>query len=431
MSVRKTTSIFGFGETDCNNDADVIMTALIIGYTLKRLDEGKNCAFAAEAISGKAEPSTHLNLPQIIRGYGEFEKQAKEELKKYTDIRAQYAKNEFDAAQGWILLTNAISRINSIVVNSLRSPKSLGSEAMVDATPNFGEAGVIWIAGGTGDKSLTNQNRYIHSPIYSNRCGALLDMIEREKIHHLYKGRGAYTGFSARETGEPAIFSTFRGHPTDESGERWIAKELLPDTTFWGQIPSIKPGDLKDRDQEQEEKQEKEKEGEVFEQQVVGYTHGMIQAIYDVVQYIPDKSGPVDPGMPFEIGLKSTTKLASCFLCAVFMEATGFPASSVHLGGSESWAPAYFDESRLLQNAIVDCNARWASYCDEILNLGFVCIQKVELSTPGHIKSLAALQEYMNKNKRVQRSSANLILDASTVFDKLVVRVLRTLPALS
>ena len=67
----------------------------------------------------------------------------------------------------------------------------------------------------------------------------------------------------------------------------------------------------------------------------MGYTHGMIQAIYKAYSLGPSCA-------PYEIAVgDQTTKMASCVPCTLFMLAQGYPPTSTHLGRGESWAPLY------------------------------------------------------------------------------------------
>lgn len=435
MPARISGSIFGTdSNTDPKTDADVILTTAAVGYSYLRLFQRKNCAFAAEAEVG-LQDSAILNLPSKIGDYGKFEEECAKKFEDYKKQLDAFAKRNYEATKGWILHENAIERINS-ALKPAQIPQ--GAEVMVDATPNFGEAGVIWIVGGTGDLSLLNQNRYINSPIMSDKCGILLDQIEKEKIPELYKGRGAYTGFSAREKGQPGIFSTYRSYPLDAFGQRWLplnpqlsgAKEGIgPEPNqiaVWGMIGSNAAATaMKEQGMVFRDLSEK---SPPYESIVVGYTHGMIQAIYDVAKVKRQGNGD-DPGQPFEIGLKSsTTKMASCFLCGLFMEATLYPASSIHLGATDSWAPSYPEaEQDALNASIGGYNDAWSSYCTEVLKAGMTCMSNKELSAKAYNESFAAMQRYLGfqSNKNL---SANLILDAATVHDKMAVRIVRTLP---
>jgi hypothetical protein len=125
------------------------------------------------------------------------------------------------------------------------------------------------------------------------------------------------------------------------------------------------------------------------------------------------------------------------------MEANNKPASSIHLGSGESWAPIYFSKDQVeankrinrdaknyqgqdLTDSVARCNLRWSELCYEILNSGASAIQRNMLE-PDHIESFEALGNYLTKIKDDPQSAANLILDSATVHQKIVVRVVRTL----
>lgn len=461
---RRTVGIFG-DATDPNKDADVIMTAAVVGYANRRLEYKKVCAFAAEVLKTFSTLPV-LRLPEKITNYTEWlEKEVEPQVKSYNSQVSTITKDEIDFTKGGILLANAIDRVNLALGID---PQQGGPRVELDATPNFGEGGVIWIVGGTGDLDLYNANRYTNSPDRS------LDAIKR--VNYVggndfagYKGPGAYTGMSARQNGESYIYSTFRGYPSDAAGQRWLPAdpELLgykisdndgPDgklkcVSIWGIIgdnlvaqKTAKDYHMVYRDLAQ--KQEKESPYQKF---VVGYTHGMIQAIYDVVQSQSDHrdENELSWGVPYEIGLKgrvatdpSTTKMASCFYCSLFMEANGKPASSIHLGSGESWAPTYFNDDLVDANSSINigrfdelqcqksldyCNQEWARLCFDVLQRG---LQKIDLAMleDDHVSSFKAMQEYVAYNKSPQ-SAANLILDSATVHEKIVIRVVRTLKA--
>jgi hypothetical protein len=163
---------------------------------------------------------------------------------------------------------------------------------------------------------------------------------------------------------------------------------------------------------------------------IVGYVHGMIQAIYDVRWR--------GAGTPYEIAVgKQTTKLASCLTCAIFMEANGFPASSTHLGRGESWCILHPEDlppnvpktpppasGQMTQNdGRVACNIMWADYCEKILKAGIECIEgQVEAK---HQASFQALKDY--DAAAVKYGWGNLILDAVTVHNGEVKRIIATL----
>lgn len=473
MTERKTKGIFN-DDTSPDIDADVIMTAAAVGYAARRLKDQRNCAFAAE-VEQNFPVAPRLTLPQRIVDYAAFQEESERLSAKYLEQVKQYqasvgsldklgplARDDIDFSKGWILLDNAIERMNLALGIA---PRESVPRVVVDASPNYGDAGVVWIVGETGNLSLENQNRYLNSPIRSRECASLIGYIESDGFKG-YKGKGAYTGMSARQDGHPYIYSTFRSYPSATFGDRWVPKDPAlmkiaieqgnspsPDVRYistWGII-----GDnalaTKVRNEHQMFYRDEVQGSPQYETHVVGYTHGMIQAIYDVAQARINNNP--DPGTPFEIGLlgktkndPSTTKMASCFYCGLFMEANEQPASSIHLGLGESWAPAYFNDdvkranSRINRDgnrdfssldftkAIETCNEKWARYCADTLQVGYgLLAKKKELVAPDHLQSLGALGDFLNSSKK--NDAANLILDSATVHQKIAVRIVRTLKA--
>jgi hypothetical protein len=462
MAKRETKGVLG-DETNPREDADVIVTAAIVGYSARRLQSGKNCAFATETLQQFAD-LPGLSLPPKI---GNYEKWDKEEcgpiVEEYSSQVEKIENDEIDYQKSWFLLLNAVDRINYV----LGIPPEEQKRVLPDAAPNYGGAGVIWIVGGTGDLGLLNQNRHINSPDRSEDCGKRIYYIESDKFAG-YKGPGAYTGMSARQNGESYIYSTFRGYPASDAGDRWLPSdpgilgyEIKSDdckgcVSIWGIIRNNATAQIT-HDKYQmvyRDPDQKKEEGKRYETFVVGYTHGMIQAIYDVVQSQLDQRAPNDLswGVPYEIGLKgkaredpSTTKMASCFYCGLFMEANGKPASAIHLGAGDSWAPVYFNKDLIAANLRINvgdferlnceksikyCNQEWEQLCLEVLDLGVSLVQPMMLEDD-HKPSLEALKKYLDQIKLLRgegaRAAANLILDSATVHDKIVVRVVRTL----
>jgi len=178
---------------------------------------------------------------------------------------------------------------------------------------------------------------------------------------------------------------------------------------------------------------------------VVGYTHGMIQAIYDATQRGPWCT-------PFEIAVgRETTKMASCFLCSMFMYAAGFPPSAIHLGQGASWVPFYElspesgkgskgskdlnalsgTYSPVLDTVIGALNNKWRIECRQHLQLGLTILQEddyIALTTGTmHRMRTVELAEFLAARPDDVFAGANLILDAVTVHDGEITRITRTL----
>lgn len=167
--------------------------------------------------------------------------------------------------------------------------------------------------------------------------------------------------------------------------------------------------------------------GEPDNDDVVGYTHGMIQAIYEAYHLGPSY-------VPYEIAVgTATTKMASCIPCAIFMNAQGYIPSSIHLGRGESWAPLWepHSPSSSHQAVVRDLNKSWRRACHDYLKLGMAILRTRVSST--HKDTMRTVEEYFTKNSntdsdRTDRSVAStLILDALTIHDSELNRILRTL----
>lgn len=159
---------------------------------------------------------------------------------------------------------------------------------------------------------------------------------------------------------------------------------------------------------------------------IVGYTHGMIQAIYKAYHLGPSCR-------PYEIAVgERTTKLASCLACSMFMVSAGYPPTSMHLGRGESWVPLYEPhhcEPSLwpTEAAVVrDLNGTWYRNCDSYLRTGLLGMSAAE---PGHKRAVDDLATYLERS--TPTTAATLILDALTIHEQDAVRINRalTMPA--
>ncbi len=423
--------------TSPRDDADVIMSAAIVGHAYVRLAAAKTAMFDMEI-----DPAT-MSLPP-----------------------GQVAPA---AAADWNLHLRGIAKINAAlaVMGGDFGRQAKGKEVIAGVTPIYGkDGGVVRIIGGSGNLPAGSSERYVAAAPPEHTPGALLMKIAQMPDVG-YQGRGAYTGFVQLDdpSRQPGLFSTFRHRvagadmPLDKANpRRWLPSAVkspapgLKDATaaskpawdlgaeigpgddqrYWGMIVDnakqscgCRPDTLKaqgmyfqDEDMVRYPRQRKLGPGDI-----VGYTHGMIQAIYDVAWR--------KAGKPYEIAVgNQTTKLASCFTCAIFMEANGFPASSTHLGRGESWCPLYAeasDPASTQDAARRDCNAKWAAYCKLVIDAGIKCIA-TRLSDASHAASFQKLSSYLAAHKD-PFDYANLILDAVTVHDSEIKRIDRTLKA--
>ncbi len=368
--------------TDAKLDADVIMTAAVVGHAFERLSAGKNCRFDFEV------DLAELNNPESRA------------------VAADVTRHR-----------NVLAKLNGVLERS-----GLDGAVVIGVTPMWTEGGRI--IGGTGDLELTDRDRYTPE-LPEGVSKQLADLAVNPLVG--YQGSGAYTGFVAgRKDGQTGLMSTFRHNiPTgDDWGRRWHPPSDVTidaavgegsDQRTWGMI-----GDNAAQETLRQQGMHFDGAAPVPGTDIVGYTHGMIQAVYDVVWR--------KDGTPYEIAVGTkTTKLASCFPCSVFMEATGFPASSTHLGKGASWAPLYPTAATTQHNAWREANALWYAYCRSILTSGVAAIQRAEGHlAETHAPSFAALQQHLARYGDAM-SFANLILDALSVHDGEAKRIERTL----
>ncbi|WP_434299810.1 hypothetical protein [Corallococcus exiguus] len=412
MSLVKQQGILSPG-TQYAKDADVIMTAAVLGWAWSRL---------TNADVNKRHARVDF---EVEDGHKLSEQELREKPLDPTHL-------------------SAIQKLNQLLQASGLKPDQ---KVVLGKTPIWTTGGRI--TGGSGDKNPADAYRY--DPPLPDGTAARLFLLatQADTADKLgYQGRGAYTGFiDGRTDGQTGLMSTFRHNvPFDITyGRRWHPPEALPDKP-WGMI-----GAANEQDNNDPAKPGLKQQGMHFEgpapqrnRDICAYTHGMIQAIYDVRvnklanDLSPNKKTPYNPGTPYEIAVgKKTTKLASCFPCSIFMEATGHPASSTHLGRGESWSPMYPppNSTTTQHKAWQACNTQWQDYCKTIIDAGLQCLKKAPAQLKDEWKlSVGALDLYLNGPNGVNKTPAtaaqayaNLILDAVTVHDSEVSRINRTI----
>lgn len=233
-----------------------------------------------------------------------------------------------------------------------------------------------------------------------------------------YQGKGAYTGLVSDPVGKVAnLTSTARRNVPADYGDRWVMRGYPKDGLAWGLLM----GKLSVNDGMSEEP--------LNGARLVGYVHGMIQAIYRSVA-----SGP--QCTPWEIAVGTlTTKLASCMGCALFMYANNYPPSCIHLGRAESWAPFYplnpgDPGYNVIDEVIVETNDRWSRHCRAHLLSGVGLLEQAERERQvldgRHRARLPLLRDYLDEHSD-PRDGGNLVLDALTVHEKVTTFIKRTL----
>lgn len=419
--------------TDPIADANVIMTCAIVGHTILRLKSGR-------AVHYDIEPPAGLDAdtaPDMV----------------------DYKKN-----------LDAVNRINH-ALQAVGMGHGSSDSCTVGYTPYWSADGSGRIVGGTGDAALDQKLIYT-PPLPTDVAGSTLYKLVKTVYSGPadqkgalpgpnlgYQGRGAYTGFiQGRSSGQTGAFSTYRQViPPDEL--RWIpsvtvagqlpipAGNCLPNTgdvppppgsAYWGMIQSWSSEKSYAEAMNMYLQDQDARRGTAVTATpttLFGYTHGLIQAIYDVLLWSDQHPGS-NPGTPYEIAVgRETVKLASCFACSIFMEANNFPASATHLGRGESWSPLYPEApkpgvSNPFNNARIKGKTAWEAYCLKILTAALPAVEP-NLFHADAGKNAALHASFAQLKRQLTGMSptgaANLILDALTVHCSENVRINETL----
>lgn len=403
-------------------DGDVIMAAAIVGHAYTRLSKNLNCSFETEA---------PLNIPP-------------QRIQETPEIRK---------------LAAVVGAINLALQNAGADfGKSTGRKVEARITPTYDKNGNVRIIGGSGDLPPDSPLRYDPPAPATQAAKDLLALALRQltpngadrPLEIGYQGAGAYTGFvDGRAGGQSNLFCTYRHViPNDPASRRWIPSAPVDGVAvgkddkqkIWGMIGTNEfQATLAAQGMYFQDADRRRNPVALDGNALVGYTHGMIQAIYDVKMH--EIAAPGQPaGKPYEVAVgqvdgpppAKTTKLASCICCAVFMEATGYPASCTQLGRADCWAPLYPesptggapDMATAQNKARAAANSAWATYCATIIKAGIPLIEK-NLVGDDHKFSLDKLKAYVNG--RQPMDFANLILDAVTLGQNETERLGRTL----
>jgi hypothetical protein len=311
--------------------------------------------------------------------------------------------------------------------------------------------GVYTLAGKTAPQTVS-------APVLSEKGQALWEKIRTLSVPQ-YTGRGAYTGFVDNKNTEgdtnpvgPRSTARFRApEPTGlkpDPHPRWLPPADSPlwqkrkragtDTYVpWGLIGGERAGEAR-RETGTGATNEADFitvsmsnagmvfNGDVTTNDIAMYTHGMIQAIYKAYGLGPNCE-------PYEIAVGDVTKkMASCLTCSLFMYATGYPPTSIHLGRGESWAPLYQpynpngpagDHEAAVTR---DLNNAWYQKCLEWLSTGLEVLDDTHIAEDRKA-SRDAVRAYLRANQSDPTVGGVLILDAVTVHAGESDRIARTL----
>ncbi|MFD1559654.1 hypothetical protein ACFSHT_29115 [Paraburkholderia silviterrae] len=395
-------------------EADVIMTAVTLGFAGAYIAEsGSPIQFDMDPLEGAKEPAKTKQFEGIV------------------------------------------GKMDSAVAAYLTKTGKLRSEVKAGLSPGYSEGAVIMgvysLAGKNGPKSVS-------APVLSEKGKALWEKIRTLSVAQ-YTGRGAYTGFVDNKNTEgdtdpvgPRSTARFRT-PRPRNGEpgshpRWLPPADSPlwegrkradsDTLVpWGLIGGERAGVARgetgngalneaDLTTISIRSAGMAYVDDVTTDDIAAYTHGMIQAIYKAYHL-----GPACE--PYEIAVGDVTKkMASCLTCTLFMNAAGYPPTSIHLGRGESWAPLYrpynpngsADEHEAA--VIRDLNNAWYAKCLEWLKTGLAILDDTRI-TKDHQASRDAVSRYLDSNQADPTVGGVLVLDAVTIHAGELDRLGRTL----
>jgi hypothetical protein len=407
-------SILGTGGArgDVYREADVIFTALFIGATHFQNRKNKESLWRVDM-----EPNTDED-----KALGERTAEDRKSMKSLNDC---------------------CSKVNHILWNWL-GRKEGGLEWGL--TPTFARGGMISAGRGAADE-------YAHiNPEYAQTAYRYLTAPRRaawgdQRQNEMYIGRGAYCGMVMDDEGNVVnALSTIRtllDETTPGVGDRWRPPTGADirmaqykgefESAAWGIIGSNKV--LEESRQQGMRFYPRQSNGEPVTpdvaKNIVGYTHGMIRAIYETKR--------MGQGTAFEMSIGTATyKLASCMSCSAFMMANGLDASSTHLGKGESWAPYYrgeshnnsvYKETEDVEPAMILGNANHAVFMHNALSDGVAAmLASMAWVEPLHRPVLLKLDERLKLQAEPGNTVArDLYLDAMTVHKSDLVRLNDTL----
>jgi len=378
--------------TDPSYDADCIVTAMILGLSREYVGRKREIIFSVDSTFVPDPSSQRSHMEQLDEHYLSLGK-------SLSSLQATVDKINN------ALKTLGISNLPKVKVSTVREWHEQE-----------------YITGRSHGAGLPFSMLRKNQQIVTSARELVSSMQEDHTCAFGYVGRGAYTGVHAlAEDDIRYIGSTFRHYINPEERDRWIPDGV--DGT-WGLIGESETLDgMHNTPPEQQNSR------------LVGYTHGMIQAVYSAA-YDGFKGDTIEVA----VGTK-TTKLASCFACTTFMCASDRPPDAIHLGRGESWAPIYGGqtpscdvlhdrrqvptERNKLNQAVNYANKKWYKKCASWLYWGTsIDIKRVRKN---HQKSWRLLTEFARQNKGTVGPSANMFLNALTVHAKDSERVDRTL----
>lgn len=418
-------------EAQCAIEADVIVTAVVLGFIGTRWHLGQPCRFDVE----------HPSPKDYVKWHDTDVSQRKMEPLKEKEFLDEY--------QQFLNVMSALSYVLD------QKDPAMGACLEDSQSPEWSPGALI--TGRAGGQMADFDNR--HKEMQGRLSKYYTSMVaDNPVLAEVYLGKGAYTGVIDDPVNDGIMIQPTK-RVIDAAKNRWHPGA---DYVNWGLIRGA--GDLADINLRPLSKGGLGPlPGDVAAPNRIGYIHGMSSAINKCVS-----SGSWCT--PYELATgEVTTKMASCFACTTYMYASGFPPSSSHLGRGESWVPptSHLVSGEKLneempadyENSITQSlAARWHWDIYHYLCLGSsflyrtkeVDYQEHEQSKVGsyliektvgeyvnlkHTDSVIALsaaldqleQAHAKRTADIGGAGANLFLDALTVHDSDWKRVGRTI----
>jgi hypothetical protein len=292
-----------YNEDQIKIEADVIVTATVLGFIGTRYHQAQPCSFDIE----HPDPSDLQQWQQRAQQVN----QTLEEQREYLDY--------IQDTQTFLQVLDSMS-----IVLSETDP-AVGRHLKDSQSPEWKPGALI--TGLRGGERTEFSER--HQQIESEAARYFAVRVAQNSSHfNIYQGRGAYTGM----INDP-VTDNWLVRPTrrviDGDNNRWHPGALPPDR-IWGLIGQNNQSPNLDSNPRRGMGPLPRNLGL---NQRIGYIHGMSSAICECIKHGPWCT-------PFEMAIgETTTKMASCFGCCTYMYAAGYPPSSMHLGRGESWVP--------------------------------------------------------------------------------------------
>lgn len=373
---------------DAETEADVIFTAVVLGFSLTRVIQQQPFSFDMDLVGATAADFDALG-------------------RAFAGINALLRRSGINDAERYI--TAGASPENRGMANNLITARAGGEHL----TPEQRNRPMV-DPGARGMGAWENASAQPGGTQYRGQ----------------YHGIGAYTGMIDDPIGSHTLIQpTIRRVITDPA--RWSPNNDV----LWGLIGTNNNGgefggNLSD-DPNQGMGPLRRHRG------IVQYVHGMSWAMREAVRW-----GPWCTAYEMAVGAR-TVKLASCFPCSTYMWASGFPASSTHLGRGESWGTlpdgtlgagedhtfSGAGEGAAEQEIARSMNVRWHTQIYHFLRQGSRLLERHRLAmTPRHRDAAVLLARYVeNQGAAALTTGGNLFLDAITFHKNDTARINATM----